>query len=344
MEALHERGNDQPVVDRDQSLYGELLGAVREAGLLNQDRRYYQFRIGVVAVLVTGGWVAVGVIGDSWLQICVAPVIGIISAHASFVVHEAGHHQMFRKRLPNDLVGLMSANLANGMSYGWWVDKHRRHHKNPNHVDLDPDIASRSISFFPAAARRRTGFSGWICRHQAVVVALALPAQAVLMHVKSIGFLLKTGSRYRLLEIGLIAVHLTFYGVALLALMPVGKALAFAAVHQGVLGIYLALSFAPNHKGMPVITDQQADFLTRQVATARNIRGGRILDTLFGGVNLQIEHHLFPSMSTPALRKAQPIVRRFCEAHAIPYLETSFAASYRQAFGYLHRVGRGRQS
>ncbi len=88
------------------------------------------------------------------------------------------------------------------------------------------------------------------------------------------------------------------------------KAVAFAAVHQAVWGIYMGSTFAPNHKGMPIIAAaDNLDFLRRQVLTSRNVRGGWFTDFALGGLNYQIEHHLFPSMPRGSLRHAQPIVR-----------------------------------
>lgn len=44
---------------------------------------------------------------------------------------------------------------------------------------------------------------------------------------------------------------------------------------------------------------------------SRNVRGGRLFDTAMGGLNYQIEHHLFPSMPLPHLRKAAPIIAAY---------------------------------
>ena len=69
----------------------------------------------------------------------------------------------------------------------------------------------------------------------------------------------------------------------------------------------MGCSFAPNHKGMPTIApEEELDFLRRQVLTSRNVRGGLLTDFALGGLNYQIEHHLFPSMprGSPAPRPA----------------------------------------
>jgi fatty acid desaturase len=76
------------------------------------------------------------------------------------------------------------------------------------------------------------------------------------------------------------------------------------------------------------------DFLRKQVLTSRNVRGGRIVDVALGGLNHQIEHHLFPAMPRANLRRAQPIVRQYCAEHGVPYHETGFFESYREVARY----------
>ena len=131
------------------------------------------------------------------------------------------------------------------------------------------------------------------------------------------------------------------YLVAVFAVMSPLHALAFIAVHQGLFGLYLGCSFAPNHKGMPVLSDaDSADFLRRQVLTSRNIRGHWFTDAALGGLNYQIEHHLFPSMPRANLRHAQQLVRTFCAEHGVAYSQTSVIDSYTQALRHLNAVGR----
>jgi fatty acid desaturase len=100
--------------------------------------------------------------------------------------------------------------------------------------------------------------------------------------------------------------------------------------------------FAPNHKGMPLVPkDAKLDFLTRQVLMSRNVRGSRVLDVAMGGLNYQIEHHLFPSMPRPHLRRAAPIVRDYCARHGVPYTVTGLRESYGIVIRYINRVGLG---
>ena len=129
-----------------------------------------------------------------------------------------------------------------------------------------------------------------------------------------------------------------------LVLSPV-KAVVFIVVQQGLFGVYLGSSFAPNHKGMPILgAADHTGFLRRQVLTSRNVRGGWLTDFALGGLNYQIEHHLFPSMPRPNLRRSQPMIAAFCRQRGLPYCETSLVGSYAQALRYLNRVGKSTRS
>ncbi|APU13635.1 MULTISPECIES: fatty acid desaturase family protein [Actinoalloteichus] len=143
----------------------------------------------------------------------------------------------------------------------------------------------------------------------------------------------------RRLEGALLTAHVASYLTAVFLVFSPGLAVTFVAVHQALWGIYMGCSFAPNHKGMPTMTGQPVDFLHRQVLTARKVCGGKAIDFVLGGLNYQIEHHLFPNMPRPHLRRAQPIVDRFCRRHEIPYAETGLLHSYRQVLGHLHQLG-----
>ena len=91
---------------------------------------------------------------------------------------------------------------------------------------------------------------------------------------------------------------------------------------------------------MPVLAKgEQLDYLRKQVLTSRNVRGGRWVDFLLGGLNYQVEHHLFPSMPRPNLRHAQRLVQRFCVRHDLPYSQCGLLSSYAQVLRHLHTVG-----
>ena len=165
--------------------------------------------------------------------------------------------------------------------------------------------------------------------------------EAVSLHVASVQALTRQAARRRSWERALITIHAVGYLAAVLLVLPPVKAAVLMMVQQGLFGLYLGCSFAPNHKGMPVLdAADRSDFLRRQVLTSRNVRGGWLTDLALGGLNYQIEHHLFPSMPRPSLRRSQPLIRAYCQQLGLPYCEASLAGSYAQALRHLATVGK----
>jgi fatty acid desaturase len=320
--------------------YTQLSRQVRQAGLLERRRGWYAARIGLNLALLAAGWVAFAVIGASWWQLVTAAYLAVVFTQVAFVGHDAGHRQLFRSRRGNDLVGLVHANLLVGVSFDWWVAKHNRHHSNPNHEELDPDISITALAFTPDQASSKHGLVRLIARYQGWLFFPLLLLEAAHLHTASVKAVLGGRGRANAVEGLLLVVHLAVYLAALLLVLSPLQALVFLAVQQGLFGLYLGCSFAPNHKGMPTLTQaDQLDFVRRQVLTSRNVRGSRLVDWLLGGLNYQIEHHLFPNMPRPNLRRAQPLIRAFCVQHGLPYVEAGLFGSYAQAVRHLHAVG-----
>jgi fatty acid desaturase len=318
-----------------------LSGQVRQAGLLERRRGWYAARIGLNLVLLAGGWVAFVVLGGSWWQLLTAAFLAVVFTQIAFVGHDAGHRQLFRSRRANDLVGLVHANLLVGVSFEWWVAKHNRHHSNPNHEDLDPDISITALAFTPDQANSKHGLVRLVARYQGWLFFPLLLLEAAHLHTASVKAVLRGGrGRANVVEGLLLLAHLVAYVTALWLVLSPAQALVFLAVQQGLFGLYLGCSFAPNHKGMPTLTEaDELDFVRRQVLTSRNVCGSRLVDWLLGGLNYQIEHHLFPNMPRPNLRRAQPLIRAFCAQHDLAYVEASLFGSYAQAVRHLHAVG-----
>jgi fatty acid desaturase len=328
--------------------YAELSRQIRRDGLLNRRPRYYAMRITILALLYAAGWAAVVVLGDSWYQLLAAVYLAAIFGQLGFLGHEAGHRQIFRSRRANDAAGLVAGDLLIGLSYVWWTGKHNRHHAHPNQEGKDPDIGIPVIAFTPAQAAGRRGLRRALARQQAYLFFPMLLLEAVSMHVISVWAVLHGTVPYgsgrpgrRGLEGALLLVHFAGYLTVVALVMSPAQAIAFIVVQQGLLGVYLGCAFAPNHKGMPVLGEQDnLDYLRRQVLTSRNVSGGPLVETLLGGLNYQIEHHLFPSMPRPSLRRCRSLVRAFCAQHELPYCELNLVASYAQVLRALHTAGR----
>jgi fatty acid desaturase len=323
------------------SQYAELSRQVKEAGLLERRPGCYAWKIAVTVGLLAAGWAVFVVVGNSWWQLAVAAFLAVIFTQIGFLGHDAGHRQVFGTRRASYVAGILLGNLGIGLSYGWWVGKHNRHHAHPNTEDADPDIAVGALAFSQAQARASRGLARLLFRYQAYLFFPLLLLEAVNLHVASVRALTSRASRGRFWERALITVHAVGYLTAVFLVLSPVKAVVFIIVQQGLFGLYLGCSFAPNHKGMPVLdADDRSDFLRRQAITSRNVRGGWLTDFALGGLNYQIEHHLFPSMPRPSLRRSQPLIEAFCRQRGVPYCQSSLAGSYAQALRHLHAVGR----
>ncbi|SDZ30191.1 fatty acid desaturase family protein [Herbiconiux ginsengi] len=329
---------------RGNSEFTELAQRIQESGLLRRRYGYYWTKLLLVPVAFAASiWMFVQ-IGDTWWQLATAALFAVLFTQTAFLGHDAAHRQIFRSGRWNDWTTLVLGNLFVGLSYGWWQHKHTRHHANPNKLGSDPDIDVPAISFTAEQIQRRRGVvTSWLMAHQGAFFFPILALEGLSLHASGVRRVFsREPLKRRRVEIAFLLIRIGgFIALAFLVLSP-GVAAAFLGVQLALFGFYMGSSFAPNHKGMPLVPkSMKLDFLRRQVMMSRNIRGNRVLDVAMGGLNYQIEHHLFPSMPRPHLRRAAPIVAAYCRDREVPYLETGLFESYRIVLHYIDRVGLG---
>lgn len=321
--------------------YSALLHTVRDAGLLRRRHGFYFLVFGIILLAIGGEIAGFILLRNTWYELLIAAGMGVILTQLAFLAHESAHRQVFESGRANDWAGRTIANLLIGISYTWWDRKHSRHHANPNLVGKDPDIERDVVSFTEEDAARAKGIYAWFTRRQGTLLLPILLFEGINLHVHSFRTVFgRDRVDKRWLEISMVVPRVALYFTGIFFVLPVGMAFAFIGVQLAVFGVYMGASFAVNHTGMPILPrDSKVDFLRRQVLTSRNIRGGTPMATFMGGINYQVEHHLFPNMPRPALKKAQVIAREYCEANSILYTETGLLQAYRIVIAHLNRVG-----
>ncbi|HLF90275.1 MAG TPA: fatty acid desaturase [Anaerolineales bacterium] len=319
--------------------YSQLKELIKQKGLLEKQPRFLAMKMIVNAVMLAISLVILFTTDNFWLQMLNAVFMAFIFGQTGFIAHDSGHRQGFHTPQMNDIFGLIHGNALIGMSYGWWMDKHNQHHAHPNQVDLDPDIDIPVIAFSEEQALSKRGLVRFIVKHQKIFFFPLLLFEAYSLRLGSFGFLKTQMWKYRGQEILLITLHFAWYFGVIFTALPFWTGLAFIFLHQALFGLYMASVFAPNHKGMLVVPrNVQLDFFRLQVLTARNVKAHPVTDFWYGGLNYQIEHHLFPTMARNKLNEAQTIVREFCDKYNIQYYETSILNSYAEILDYLHVV------
>lgn len=319
--------------------YVELTRLIKQEGLLEKQPLYYSVRIvstlGLLALSIT----LMAIVNSLWLHLLNAVFLAVVFAQLGFLGHDSGHRQVFASTRWNDVLGLGVSFLL-GMERTWWVDKHNRHHSNPNQIGLDPDIDIPMLAFSEEEALEKRGFYRLVVKYQPFLFYPMLSLEGGFgLRLAGIQFLMRNRVKYPILEPLLMGGHFVFYLGLVFLLIPVWQAVAFILVHQLVFGLYMGSVFAPNHKGMPILDpNDSTSYLRRQALTSRSIKPNRIVDFIYGGLNYQIEHHLFPSMPRNRLSNARLVVRGFCRRRSIPYHETGIIRSQREILGFLSEV------
>ena len=330
--------------------FHQVLTQVRDAGLLKKTPSFYVVRLAAISVIAIGLWVLAGVTAQAynssqvWILVgfLLAGLLGIMSAQYGFIAHEAAHRQIFHNNKANDWLGLILANLFAGLSYGFWLRKHNKHHQRPNQIGEDPDIAIRVLSFTTESKEAKKGIERWFSDRQGYLFPILLLFTGFDLLLDSIAGLKRQDRKLsiRVLEFTLMLVRQTAPFIVLGLMFGWLWAIALWFFMMMTFGFFMGAAFAPNHKGMPLVAkDSKLDFFSRQVLTSRNIRGSWLKDNLMGGLNYQVEHHLFPSMARPNLKKAHAIVSEYCRQNDVTMVEMGLLRSYVAIMKHLNKVG-----
>ncbi len=325
---------------RTGSDYAELKRLVGERGLLTPRPRYYAATTAATLSAIIAGFAFLLRVRRTWLAFLAAPYLALAFIQAAFIAHDLGHRQLLRRSRWLDAAGLLLGNLLLGIGRSWWIDKHNAHHSHPNQIDADPDIDIAFVAFSEAEARAKQGLARLITSYQAYLMfPLMFVAGVWSWHLYSAQTALERKARGAHAELALLAGHAVWYVGLVVGALGLGRGLLFIVLHKGLMGLYAGSAFAANHKGMPVLgPDESLDFVRHQVLTSRNITPSWFTDFWYGGLNYQIEHHLFPTMPRPSLRPARDVVRAFCARRGITYHETGMLQALKEVLRHMHVV------
>ncbi len=321
------------------SEYAQLRELVRRDGLLEKKPLYYVyknfFNLTLLAVCLT----VLMVVNIFWIQLLDAIFLAFIFGQVASVGHDAGHNQISRSMFGNKVM-IIASSFFIGISRSWWVEVHNEHHANPNDLDKDPNTRTSILAFSKSQAEKSRGFQRFLLPYQCIYFIPLFSLNGLGMKIASIQFLFREKKVGPCIEqLSIMALHFALYFGFIFSVMNVSHAIMFIVANQVLFGLYTASIFAPNHKGMLIVDNEmKLDFLRSQVLTSRNITPSWFISFWYGGLNFQIEHHLFPSMPRYNLGKARLIVKDFCERHGVSYCETSFVESWKQIFGSLRQA------
>jgi linoleoyl-CoA desaturase len=264
-------------------------------------------------------------------------LMGVVVAGTGFSVgHDANHGSFSNKAWVNHLLGF-SFELVGANSYMWKITHNTIHHTYTNIYPLDDDLDSTPLlRMSPYAAYKPFHrFQHWyaIPAYSLATFVWALSKDFVYFSKKDLGPF--KNKKHPKKEVVLLFVYKAFYYFFFIALPLMILPITFGQFMMGYLamhftaGIILGVTFQLAHlvqETSHVLPNEKGNFpdgwAVHQMHTTANFDcTNKLLTFYVGGLNFQIEHHLFPrvcSIHYPAIR---PIVMEVAKKYGVPYHE-----------------------
>jgi len=326
--------------NRNNDFYQSLKLAVEEYFTANKIGKTGDWRLfSKTIILVTSAIAIYGILMlvpiSSWVALLLCMMLGFALASIGFsVMHDANHGSYSTRPLLNDFLGL-SLNAMGASSY-FWKQKHNIIHHTYTNVDgIDDDIAKSPII-------RQCESQKWVPAHKVQHLYL-LPIYSlstifwifIMDFKKYFSHKIYTTDAWEMSAKNHIVFwvtkifYLAFYVVLPIAVWGFLPWLAGFLVLNAVMGLTLSIVFQLAHvventefEHVPLDETKHIEtaWAEHQVKTTANFAmGSKVISWFVGGLNFQIEHHLFPKVSHihyPAISK---IVMQKCREFNLPY-------------------------
>jgi len=341
--------------------YRELRAQILALGLFKSDPWYYVMKVLSNFLILSISIACVTMSSSMMTHFIGALVLGLFWQQCGWLAHDFLHHQVFRNRTYGNLMGVFIGNVCQGFSVQWWKCKHNIHHAVPNlhesspqAADGDPDIDTMPFLAWSKTMAKHAKPGSFFIRWQAYIyfplllgARLAWAYQSWTFQFGGTGeWAMKNAeednkkTQHPILEkIGLIVHYLAL--LYIMSFMPLLNALMYFFVAETSCGLFLALVFGLGHNGMAVYpADERPDFWKLQVSTTRNIAPNWFVDFFCGGLQYQVDHHLFPMLPRHNLPKVHAMVEAFCKEHDVTYHETDMWVGTCEVLSHLSEISR----
>lgn len=352
--------------NRNNLFFQSLKTAVDQYFESNQLKKTGNWRLYIKTVILVSA--AVGLYGSlmlvnmpGWAGLLLAVLLGYTLACIGFaVMHDANHGSYSTKPWLNDLVGL-SINAMGASSY-FWKQKHNIIHHTYTNVDgLDDDIAKSPVI-------RQCESQRWVPAHKVQHLYLVpIYALSTLFWVFIMDFKKYTSrkiyttvawkmtTRNHIIFWATKILYVAFYMVIPALVWGLGPWFLGYMVMNAALGLTLSIVFQLAHVventefetvGLDESKHLETAWAEHELRTTANFAmGNKVISWFVGGLNYQIEHHLFPKISHihyPAISK---IVMAKCQEFNLPYNQyPTMAEAVASHFRVMRSLGKKPES
>jgi len=304
-------------------IFDELKKQVRDAGLLK--RVPIRGTIEMIALVIS--FIVVYSTLTLWNPILLGLFMALLFTRAVFISHDILHTQYFQSKSLSTKLSYPFSAIVLSNSSSWWDFKHNiNHHHFCNTIDKDEDIMALDGAFTP----HNRGNSPFLKKFKYIIFWGAMFFMYPAFIAQSYNFALKN-KNYG--EFFMMLLHWPIIWGPIFYMLPFTDALITFVTLNLVLSVWLAFGFITNHLGCEVFTVEEVEnmsWMELQMRTSRSLKGGMLVHWFYGGLNTQIEHHLFPKAPRYNLLKVQKMTRAFAKKHNIPYFESTPIEAYIQ--------------
>jgi fatty acid desaturase len=345
--AIHVVVDGKPLTreEAENRFHMELKAIVKKLELMKENRLVFWISFAITVVPLPFIYVGAWRYANDWRNVLIfSTFLVFVSAWLGTLGHDVAHVQVYRTRKTfRTALRIFLGNICLGFDNEWWDDKHNRHHQYTHINGKDPDVILPLAMSAEQARERELTSESFLVKHAKLTFPPLLPLQAFFARISSVKFLRKDDAplsekAVRWVGIGIYAALYAALLAKIAANTDVLHAAVFFAVHQAGHGIYNSLMFATNHKRWQAVDrDSELTWVGRNVYFSHNIASGTGIKEVFytwmqGGLNYQIEHHLFQTMPRCNLRKLRPHVIEQAAKYNFPYSESGIFPSWREVF------------
>lgn len=318
--------------------YRNLVAQFSKAGLFEKKGHGVIYSLCFVSLLLCACFYGVLGCDNFWIHMLSAAVLGFSWMQVAYLGHDSGHYQIMTSKGYNKLAQILTGNCLTGISIAWWKWTHNAHHVSCNSLDYDPDlqhlpmlaVSSRLFrSITSQFYKRKLTFdplARFFVSYQHITFYPVMCVARVNLYAQT--FLLLFSKRRvpdRALNIAGILVFWTWFPLLVSCLPNWSERILFVLTSFSVTSVQ-HVQFCLNHFGANVYegAPQGNDWFQKQTSGTIDIACAPKWDWFFGGLQFQLEHHLFPRLPRCNLRKISPIVQELCKKHNLPYRSMSF--------------------
>ncbi|KAI8911114.1 fatty acid desaturase-domain-containing protein [Gorgonomyces haynaldii] len=327
----------------------------KNMGLYESSKYYYTMKLLQILGMLSTGVAIIAYTPDNFVTMVLSSmVIALCWQQAGWLAHDFLHHQVFKNRQVNNGIGYFLGNVVQGFSVGWWKQKHCTHHGAPNVHMQDPDIntmpllawSEHALEMFSDISNDK--MAEFMVSYQ-FILYFPLLSFARFSWAVSSAFWAFTPAKARdfptlsgIEQAGLFVHYSWYIGSAFYFLSP-AYAVSWLVLSQLFCGIFLATVFSLNHNGRPVYSFEECakmDFYELAIITGRNVEPTKFNNWFTGGLNFQIEHHMFPTVPRNNLPKIAPMVEKLAKKYNIPYHTTTFGQGMKEVVDRLFSISK----